>query len=250
MGTRIVAKDVDAEDTATEYLAPVRRGLEALHLTNKSPAKALKNYAPGKSNGTFIGTPPIISDDYLQFDALSAYIQTGVVETEQMTIFGVVRSSDTLATSGTRPMYWGTYMSLPQSGGSVTTYGIAAFSSAANTISAVAGRGTSTYDDVSGAINVAADLSGWTLVCQETGVGVGKETRITNYTTGATAITALATPRLVSAGKLRIGSGYSTYAGLGDIALWQCHNVLLTSEEIATVVADLRALASRHGIYV
>ncbi|MGU3496339.1 hypothetical protein ACLBXM_20045 [Xanthobacteraceae bacterium A53D] len=249
MGTRIIAKDADAEDTAAEYLASVRRGLEAIHLLNKSAAKAAKNYAPGKPNGVFVGSPLAAGGADMQLQSLSAYVQTQVVEAERMTIFGVVRSTDTFAGTSTRPMYWGTFQS-PAAAGGGDTYGVGCYSNASNQHTGTGGKGTSHSDHTSGPASIAGTVGNWALLCHEVGVGTGRETRITNMTTGASAITSNGLPRFLSTGRLRIGSGYTSFAGQSNMALWWAHSVLLTTDEIAAVAVEIRALMARRGITV
>lgn len=240
----------DSEDTATEYLAPVTRGLEGLHFINKTAAKAAKNYARGKNNGVFVGAPLIADAQSLRLKGLSAYIQTDVVEAAVMTIFSVVKTADTLAADANRPMFYGTFQSPAAADPTGNTFGVSLYGTSATLYTAGAGRGTTNANDTSGGKTIAVTPTTWALMVQEIGVGANAETRTTNQTTGVTGITTLALPRYPSAGRFRIGSGYEQFSGHGDVALWQAHSVLLDASEIATVVADIRAHMARRAITV
>ncbi|GAA0766205.1 hypothetical protein [Brevundimonas olei] len=253
MGTRLIAKDSDYEDDAVEYLAPVRRGLEAIHLLNKSAAKAAKNYAPDKSNGVFVGSPLAANEQFIRFKGQSVFVQSEVREARAMTLFAVVRTLDALADDATRPQYFGTYRSPPADGSGGTTYGVAMYNNTATTLSAMAGRGNSLADHVSGSVNTSnPSQATWSLMSLRVGVGVQEGTILKNETTGveATLATNLNLPRYPSLGKFRIGSGYTLQEGQCDMAYWQAHSVELTPAEIAIVLADIRAHMARRSITV
>ncbi len=249
MGTRLIAKDIDAEDTAVEYMAPVRRGLEAIHFMNKSGAKAAKNYAPGKPNGVFVGSPLITDPQYIRAKGNEAYVQTQVIETRAMTIFSVIRTLDALTGNATQPMFYGTFSSPPADGSGGLTFGVGLYRQ--TNLTAVASRGTNTTNHQSGAVSLASPAAAtWHLIVQEVGVGTAEETRVTSKTNGASSTSNNNLPRYPSRGTFRIGSGYSNYAGHLEIAFCQIHNVLLATSEIDAITADIRAHMARRGIVV
>lgn len=252
MGTQILGKDIDAEDDVAEYLAPVRRGLEAIHFMNKIPGKVAKNYAPGKPNGVFVGSPVLIGAQSVRTKSLSTYVQTQVREARAMTIFSVVRTQDTLADNATRPMFYGTFRSLPADGTTAdTTFGISLFAASATQYSAGAGRGNSLADHTSGPATLTVAPGSWALMIHRTGVGASEDTIVRNETAGTQAQNASsALPRYPSLGLLRIGSGYTQFAGHADMAFFQAHSVALTTDEIATVVADVRTHMARRGVTI
>lgn len=252
MGTRLIAKDLDAEDTAIEYLAPVRRGLECIHFINKSPAKAARNYAPGKPNGVYVGTPLSANEQSLRMKALSSYVQTQVREARAMTVFIVARTQDVITGSGpTQPMFYGTYRSPAADGADGTTFGVAMYTDNSSAMRGTAGRGTSLEDHESGMVSLTASIGTWALYVHRVGSGSDDRNILTNATTGAEAKNPTVTkPRYPSRGLLRIGSGYSQFSGHCDVAFFQAHSVELTTDEIDIIVADIRSHMARRGLAV
>lgn len=251
MGTRLIAKDLDAEDTAIEYLAPVRRGLECIHFINKKAAKAARNYAPGKANGEFIGTPLAADDLSIRMKGLSSYVQTQVREARAMTVFIVARTQDTLSGQANQPMFYGTFRSAPADGTDGTTYGVSMYSDSATTVSGGAGRGASVADHEPGGLALATSIGTWALYVHRVGVGSEERNILKNATTGAQSQNPIVTkPRYPSRGLLRIGSGYSQFSGHCDVAFFQAHSVELTTDEIDIIVADIRSHMARRGLNV
>ena len=247
MGVRLIAKDVDAEAFATEYSAPVRRGLEGIHFLNTSPQKAARNYAPGKKSGTVVGAPVALADR-LSTVGLVSYIQSEVQETDLMTFFCVARSGDSNTSAGTRPGFFGTFRGLAADGG--VADGVIMFFSGPGNISVNAGYGTTEADKVSPRAALAStNAANWALyVCVVTATGVTFRD-ITNNR-AATTPASPALPRRRSLNKFRLGSTFNDFSGSCDLAVWQAHSVVLNEDEITTTIADLRAYALRKGIVV
>ncbi|WP_054881675.1 hypothetical protein [Pseudomonas sp. NBRC 111128] len=247
MGVRIVAKDVDAEAYATEYSAPVRRGLEGIHFLNTTPQKAARNYAPGKKSGTVVGSP-VAKADRLSTVGLVSYIQSEVAETDSMTIFCIARSGDANANAATRPGFFGTFRGLAADGG--VADGLIMFFSTAGSIAVNAGFGNTEADKTSPRAALSdANASSWALY-QVTVSSAGITFRdVTNNRSQTTAVTN-GLPRRRSLSKFRLGSTFNDFAGTCDLAVWQAHSVILSDEEISATIADLRSYAARKGISV
>ena len=247
MGVRLIAKDVDAEAFATEYSAPVRRGLEGIHFLNVSVQKAAHNYAPGKKSGSVVGTPVAIADR-LSSVGLVSYIQSDVAETDSMTFFSIARSGDANSSAATRPGFFGTSRGVAADGG--VADGVVMFFSAPGLIALNAGYGNTEADRASPRASLAStNAASWALyVCQVTPTGVVFRD-ITNNRAQTTPQTA-GLPRRRSLNKFRLGSTFNDFAGSCDLAVWQAHSVVLTEDEITTTIADLRAYALRKGIVV
>ena len=251
MGTQFIARNVDAEAFAREYAAPVRRNLEAWHFLNTSAAKASRNYAPGKPSGFVVGAP-VESAGFMTFKGLANYIQTATPETAEQTFFSVVRSADTFASDANRPMFYGTFKQpLPGGTDTDTTFGCALYATTATGITATAGRGNTTADDTAAGVSLAGQtLASWSLIVQTVYADL-TPTTTKNETDGATGTaSASALPRLVSAGKYRIGSGFLQFGGLTDMAFFAAYSAVLTASEKAAVVADIRAQMLRRGVVV
>lgn len=247
MGVRIIAKDVDAEAFATEYSAPVRRGLEGIHFLNTSVQKAARNFAPGKPSGSVVGSP-VAAADRLSTVGLVSFIQSAVAETDSMTIFCVARSGDSNSSAATRPGFFGTYAGLAADGGAAD--GLILFFSGTGFISVNAGYGNTAADKVFPRASLSsADAAKWALyvvMVSPTGIVFRDMTNNRSVTQNATS----GLPRRRSLNKFRLGSTFNDFAGTCDLSAWQAHSIILSEDEIATTVADLRAYVARKGIVV
>lgn len=246
MGVRLVAKGVDAESFATEYAAPVRRGLEAIHFLNTNLVKAARNYAPGKEQGRVIGAP-VPQTAYLSCKGTVNCIESAMSETEAMTVFVVARTATDGSIVAERPMFMGNYQGLNVDGGAA--WGSSIYLSDLNRITATAGFGADAASNVNSRAGVTktAVANQWALyMLQVSSAGV----TIRDFTSNLTQNTGASIPRRLATGKIRIGSGQSNLLGSCDVALFQGHSLLLTEAEIQTTVADLRAYMLRKGVVV
>lgn len=249
MGVRIIAKGLDAESYATEYASPVRRALEAIHFLNTSVEKSARNYAPGKSTlqGSVVGTPTVGSG-YLRCTGLSNFIQTGVAETRNGTMFVIGRNLVDDGAVANRTMLAGTYKGAgaPLPGGSGVGFYAGSVVARLNGLSHHA-----TNDAATSTLSVATiqvvPLTTWALMMLSFS---DNKVVCRNLSVPYTASTTPPTPRRVVGDKMRIGSGYTSYTGVCDVAAFQYHSEVLTEEEIQLVAADLRAYALRKGITV
>ncbi|MBI6884023.1 hypothetical protein [Pseudomonas putida] len=249
MGVSIVATDVDAENVATAYASPVRRALEGIHFLNDSLEKCQRNYAPGKSSlkGTIFGAP-VVNSSFLRCTGLQHFLQTGIAESRNGTMFVIARNLVDDGAVANRTMPAGTYRGdggvLPGSSG-VGFYGGGSVSRLSG-LSNHAPNDDATATLVTTAIQVIP-LTVWALlsltfsdtlvVCRNLSVP----------------FTAQATPtsmRRVSPDKIRVGSGYTSYVGGCDVALFQYHSAVLSEDELQLVAADLRSYAAGRGITV
>ncbi|KAB0504690.1 hypothetical protein [Pseudomonas moorei] len=241
MGVQVVAKGVDAEQYATEYAAPVRRGLEGVFFLNTSLEKCARNYAPGKAAGAIVGSPQVAAG-FISCKGMTNYVQTQIQETSEVTMLVIARSADVPGTPDTTPLICGCFAT-------GVTSGVSLYGAAADRVSGTGGFG----DDDPGNSNVVASvnpvaLSSWGLYSVVIAAN-GVTTK--SHTANLSILNAQTKPRRPSTRTLRIGSGYSnSQKGNVDIALFQCHSVALTADELARTVADLRAYAARRGIVV
>lgn len=246
MGVRLVAKGVDAESVATEYAAPVRRGLEAVHFLNTSLTKAGRNFAPGKGQSKVVGAP-VPQAAYLSCKGTVNLIETAMAESESMTMFVIARTAADGSVAADRPMFLGNYQGQAGDGGAA--YGVSIYLSALNRITATAGYGSDagTNTNVLAGVTKPAVANLWGLyMIQVTPTAVVMR----DLTSGLTQTTSASLPRRLATGKIRIGSGQTNLLGACDVAVFQGHSVALTETEIQTTVADLRAYAARRGIIV
>lgn len=249
MGVRLIAKDVDAENFATEYAAPVRRGLEAIHFLNTSIQKSARNYAPGKPSGGVVGNPVAYSDR-LACKGLTDYIQSSCPEFDSMTFFCIGRSSEDNSSDAKRPGFFGNYSmsGIGVDGGAAD--GTVMYFRTAGNMAAAAGYGNTAADKTFPLATLSAlDAAKWSLyVVQVSAAGITFRDVTNNRSSTQSGTGGL--PRRRSLTKFQVGSNPSRFGGTCDVAVWQAHSVALTEEEITTTIADLRAYALRKGIVV
>ena len=243
MGVQLVAKGVDAEQYATEYAAPVRRGLEGVFFMNTSLEKCARNFAPGKPAGSIVGVPTLQAS-YATFKGQTNFVQTQIAETESMTLLVIAKAVVVVGDIEQIPLLIGSYNVGPTSGVSIYAP------------TDIAVRGTAGYgnDDASNINATVGPPSGipvstWQLYSATIApTGVTFRDHTANVTTAGVNP---AMPRRLAGRALRIGSGYSSgLKGKCDIAVAQVHSVALSADELAKTVADLRAYAARRGIVV
>lgn len=191
--------------------------------------------------GSVVGVP-VASDAFLTCKGMTNYIQTGILETESLTMLVIAKSAGIGGTPDETPLVCGSY-------GSGALSGVCMYIPLTDRLSGTGGFGN---DDASN-VNVTASVSPapttkWGLYSvQVSPAGVTTKAHTANLTNTF----AQAVPRRLAGRTMRIGSGYSnSQKGTVDIALFQYHSVLLTADELTKTVADLRAYATRRGIAV
>jgi hypothetical protein len=241
MGVQIVAKGVDAEQYASEYSPPVKRGLEGIFFTNTSLEKCGRNYAPDKLPGIVIGAPKTFAG-YASLVGMTSYIQTQINETIDLTMLVIGRCTVVPGNADTTPMLCGSYDAIAPAGVSI-------YSGAVDRVTGTAAFGDDDASSTnSSAIVTPITLGAWGLYS----VAVSNAGITARSHTGNVVITRAATKlRRPSGRKIRIGSGYTTaQKGPVDIAMFQHYSVVLTDDELTKTVADMRAYALRKGIVV
>ena len=239
MGTEIIAKGVFAESFATEYAPVVGRGLQAIHFLNSSITKAAHNYARGGVDAQIAGTPAEAANR-IGFKSLSNYLQSSVPESEEMTIFAVIRSGDTLEDAAHSPVVCGSRQN--NIGGAQMFFQPAAgnFQFLADFWTDAAH--TSALPRNVSLINVTEiDLSNWSLLVAQARVD---RVSIANMTTGASRESSIQSfGRRVPDSTFRIGSAWPTttaYAGSVEMAFIQMHSAALSPTEISETATDIR----------
>lgn len=251
MTTRIVAKGSNIEDKATKYSANIRRGLKGIHFLNTEKEKIAHNYAPGNQDaqGSVVGSP-VISPGYAALKGRQNYVQSGIAEADEMTVFCIARSSDTGLDSATRPSFLGTQQGVAPDGGTSDGINMYMTSVGSGAFSFTAAYGNSDADRT----NLVCSIP-WTnranfALFEATISSLGITFRdVTNNRTN-TVTPPVGLPRRRSTNKLRIGSAFNAFDGFCDVALVQAHDVILTTEEKDATIAQLRRYALTKGITV
>lgn len=244
MGVQVVAKGVDAEQYATEYAAPVRRGLEAVFFLNTNMEKCARNYAPGKPQGRVIGAP-VVSNGYASLKGGVNYIETSVLESVEATFFVIARQVADASNPTGIAMFCGNYATGPTSGISMYCPEVMG-----TRLAGTAGYGN---DDATN-INRVASVTPVNLANFGLYSVTVKQGSITtrSHTANLTTTQLETTPRRPAASRvMRIGVGHAlTHSGLSDVVLYQYNSVEMTDDERNRTVTDLRAYAARRGIIV
>ncbi|MBI6886445.1 hypothetical protein [Pseudomonas putida] len=252
MGTRIKSKGTSVEDTgAKKYSAAVRRGLKGIHFLNKDKEKIQHNFGPDNQadQGSVVGSPTITAS-YASLKGRTNYVQSGIAESDEMTVFCIARSSDTGLAAATRPSFLGTQQGAATDGG--TSDGINMYMTAAGsgTFSFTAAYGNNDADRTNLVCSISwANRANFALfVATINSAGITFRDVTNNRTNTVTPPAGL--PRRRSTNKLRIGSAFNAFDGFGDVVLIQAHNVVLTTEEKDDTIAQLRRYAASKGITV
>lgn len=244
MGVQILSKGVDAENFAVEYAAPVTRGLQGIFFLNGTLEKCARNYAANKPNGSIVGIPTL-GANFLTCKGSTNFVQTGISESESMTMFVVARSPLTGTPAPADFPHWVSNFSSSAVEGS----GVMIYPPDAGRVTASTSHG----NDAASNINLSAAVGPVVVNAFSLHSSVHKlgSTTSLSHTAGVTSTSTSALPRRVSSRKMRIGSGYSSsQQGLVDVAAVFIYNVELTATEIAIVAADIKAYAARKGITV
>jgi len=246
MGVRLIAKGVDAEQYATEYAAPVRRGLEGIFFLNTTLAKAARNYASGKPQGSIVGAP-VPSSLALAVKSRVNFVQTQISEVAEMTFFIVCRTAADGSVTADRPMFFSNYQGVNLDGG--PSFGLAFYLTSPTRLSGGASYGSdaATNELKLAGITKPSVANSWALFSLSVGpTGV----TLRDHTVGNSATISASTPRRTATAKIRIGSGVSAFDGAADVAVFQAHSVALTDTEITSTVLDIRAYMARRGLIV
>lgn len=252
MGTRIKSKGTNVEDTgATKYSATVRRGLKGIHFLNRDREKIQHNFGPANQadQGSVVGSPTI-TPAYATLKGRTNYVQSGIAEADEMTVFCIARSADTGMASATRPSFLGTQQGVATDGGTSDGINMYMTSAGSGTFSFTAAYGNSDADRT----NVVCSIA-WTnranfalFVATINSAGITFRDVTNNRTSTVTPPAGL--PRRRSTNNLRLGSSFNAFDGVGDVALVAVHDVVLTPDEIAAQILQYRKYALSKGISV
>jgi hypothetical protein len=183
---------------------------------------------------------------YSTFTGGSNYVQTDINDAPDMTVLIAGRFLDDGTTL--RGMMYGNY-AVPLAGGG--SGGVSIFQAGAGVNS-----GSARGDGAGGPVTGTALLDGsvspagtWALYQHE--IPAYGRSRITNLTTGATALAAVAPDpehKVSVDGKLRIGSGSSSYVGRSDVAFMLVSRQIYSGSDLTALQDWARDLAAMQGI--
>lgn len=227
------------------YLGCPVPDLEALYLLDTSVGKASRNFAPRRPGGACVGDLVFEASTPPQFDGLVKYVQTSTGETAEHTIFSVVLFEDTGVDDAHRPMFYGTFRSQAAAGGGLTFGQSLYIIGGANNLTLAATRGTDVSNDTAVGTAIVGFPSGsYALIADRVSA---TKSELFNLTSGISNSANFATPRFLSTGKYRIGSGSEQFGGLCRVASWWKFPRALSNGEMDLMAAVVREREARWG---
>ncbi|MDW9852700.1 hypothetical protein GOB46_08890 [Sinorhizobium meliloti] len=246
MGIKITPPGADYEALGLGLVLPVAAGCEGFFLPNGSAGKAVKNWAPGKKDGVLVGAP-VVNSGYTSFEGGSvAFMETPVIETEDMTLFWAGRGVTDSSNDALSPPFLSSRTAPGALGGNT---GIQIYPNASNNLRLFFSQwnGTAVANVI---VPVASYTVGaWHFIAARVSVSTA---RIRNMTTGvASSTVALTGSRNPGSGKIRIGSMIdSLWNGKSDAAFCALYNRVLDDTEEAAVYAWAQKYLLSKGITV
>lgn len=252
MGVVIVSPNTRAPWN-TKILSPVTRGLEGWFECDTDIHRLGFNRAPSKPNAKIVGSP-VVGSASTRFKGMLNYLNTSIAETDAMTIMVVGKSANEIPAGspgggdGNTPMYAGTYTGPAAIISSGTSSGIALHHSANTTLYAIGARDNGSGASTAAQISAPDIANGWGLRALRT--STGEKTRVQNITRGTSAENPSINTRIPTTNHLRIGGGYTGFAGEVDISHIVVFSVRLTDAELDLMAAFMRKRASSIGLSV
>lgn len=248
----IRSNDADFSADFDFFSLPVSRGVEGMWLFGASSAASTRNLIYGKPAASVVGAP-VVSANSLRLKGLTNFLQTSIAQAPEMTIYVVGKSTDTFVGGAGSPMFVSNFQSPRASDTSKTSNGVslailastgAPQATVSGIFSVIAADGPAS--SIASAANVSIpDMTAYKLM---TARKAGSTREMRNETAGTVNSIVSALPDDLGNGLLRIGSGYTSYAGYCDIAAVVIANVAHTTDERAAINASIRALMTFRGV--
>jgi hypothetical protein len=204
-------------------------------LLNQATHSIGQNYVAG-GDGTITGTPTPQST-YTTFVGESSYVDTTVFETNDMTVFAVVKSTATGVATATSAYYTGTY-------GANNKIGVGMWQSGTNGTSISFGAQHGGSSVVAGFAHTHATPA---LMCGRCNTTT---TTLKNHTNGLVATATTATARNINNAKMRVGSAYKDFAASADVYMAIFFTRYLTDAECTVMAEWVRKYYSFDGITI
>lgn len=231
-------------------LLPVTTGLQGWWFPGTDAPKSIANKLSGGAAAAVVGTP-VFSAGFATFTSLTNYLQTSIVPAASRTYLAVARKPVGVTWDGTNATKGVLLGNFGTSAGSLLYTQTNPATGAANIADAsywsVGGTPTlrNTY-----AASAGSDFSTFALYA---GVLDDTAKSRTHYDlTRGTSTTAAETGNSVIPGTntVRIGSGYSNYAGQVDLAFAAVYSRALSKPEIDSIYAFVKSYLSRRSISI
>jgi hypothetical protein len=223
------------------YHPRVTAGLRGFYILGGTLADSLINHSPGGAALTVTGLP-VINSNHARVTSLSNFFATGLLETQQYTYLAVAKTAATPTGLIDAPLWVGNF-----AGGTVATRGASLYAAFDGQVRSLAGAGGDNGGvSTTNTSAVAADVTAWRML-------FAGANATTNFLRDETANLGDSDPIVgvraaPTVNPLRLGSGYATFAGVGDLAVAGIWDRWLTDAERAAMTADIRVLLTARGI--
>ncbi len=256
MATILTVTGADFSANSVGFIAPVADGLVGWWYLGGTEAETKRDRA-GIANAT-LGGSPTINDGYVSFRGLDDgdYLQTSVMETDEITIMCVAKSSDTFADGNHKPMFISNYGTDSGSGGALIGASIYVDGGTAPAGTVRLGGGQNNSGSYTAYVSTnfsTTNVAVWNFYSGTMTAAGGTGSRIlTNSTTDQTNNTSPAYPRRSNTVRaFRIGAAYASFNGTCDVAFAAIYNRVLTPAEVETVYQAVKTrLAAKHSITI
>jgi len=261
MTTRITIAGADFSANAVGFIPPVADGLAGWFYLGDTIAETQRDRA-GIADGVLVGSPTI-NAGYVSFNGYSSgqRMQTSIVETANITLLTVARSSDAFSSGATKPMFVTNYGADP--GHSNLLIGASIYVDGGTPPAALVrlGGGQDNNGTVQGQVNTVlttADATIWNFYAGSLAAtssdtaATGNARKLYNSTTAQTG-TSSNYPRVPhTVNTFRVGAAYNAnFSGFCDIAFAAIYNRVLSDAEVETIYQAVKTrLAGKHSITI
>lgn len=261
MTTRITIAGADFSANAVGFIPPVADGLLGWFYLGGTIAETQRDRA-GIADGVLAGNPTI-SAGYVTFSGYSSgqRMQTSIVETANITLLTVARSSDAFAAGATKPMFLSNYGADP--GNSNLLIGASLYVEGGTPPAMLVrmGGGQNNNGTIQGQVNTnitTADGTGWNFYAgsmaatSSNTAATGNARKLYNSTTDQSHTTSNY-PRVPhTVNTFRVGAAYNAnFSGFCDVAFAAIYNRVLSDAEVETIYQAVKArLAAKHSITI
>lgn len=250
MGTKIISQSLAPWNT--KIAPPVANGLVGWFNFDTDVSRFNFNRAIDGANASLIGSPTL-GNGFGTFTSLSAYLQTDISETDEMTIIALCKSNGIIpggASAGgdaSTPAFVTNYIGQAVTPGYTgNALGVGMFATNPMVLTGFAARDNGSGGVTVGGASVNPDtVATWGI----RGVRVtGALTTAFNRTANVEASSGSTGKRVRNNKKLMIGSTTTSFAGKADISAVAIYQRALSNEEIDKIAAFMRIRAARFGI--
>lgn len=246
-GLKFRLADEDRSQHAIGIVPAAPEDIAGFFLFDGDVKKAARNLVDIDSVSRVVGSPGDMGG-YMHFKGMSDYIQTDVPETDAMSFMVVARTTENGAAPATQPMYVSNFGS-PSAVAGVATFGVSMFVSGASAIAQTRTRFTDEGTTTSSGTTLSSNANAsWACYCSRLRPS---RVEIRNLTSGQASGNPLDFPRVLSTGKMRIGSSFKTeYMGASDIAAVLIWNEYISDAAYEAQYLQLQEIMAVSGITI